>query len=542
MPNEQLTESFMRDRSNVYSILHSDYEGMTHSEARQKIVSEKLQNRYFAFSLSKLRRQSLLDIGYSSGNLTSQCMNDGIIWARCHHDGTEDTGKITFGEKIVFDTLSGKAVTGINEEWGTSEYKVIGIALGNFDYDAEGTPYGKIPIKLETVSELIDGIPFLSDYKDEEGEEADINPFTISGRVIPRIGTPAWIWQRGFGCHSSPNQLINGPSIVPYGSVGYGFNGVRKPAKCIARKTSLGVGSNSGFFGYPICFGTVPGEDKLYMFLDGWYINFYPGESPAFQVEDEPDLCYVTAYRKTNTISQNGYATFKSNWQDSQELLNAYASGPSGYREYSDSSGVGLVDVYDGSSDEFPLYEIRVDFPDIAAWNVNPTAESVHNSRFIDPVFREGDSVPLSRFNKAGVPTGDDFQFPLMPDMPYIDAPVGTIIMKVFYAFTNPSESRYRHWALCDGTENSTGNGGSGLDLREKMIVGWDDRESPPSFSDTYGSGDGAFGGELWNKHSLVSGGWLKSGVGDYVFNSDSDGDHLNLPYPFRAYFFERIP
>jgi len=100
-----------------------------------------------------------------------------------------------------------------------------------------------------------------------------------------------------------------------------------------------------------------------------------------------------------------------------------------------------------------------------------------------DSILRQGDIYPVRRVDRIfdDKPSTEDNTI-LVPQVPYIDDKLNTIKMVSAAASANLP----RHWALCNGDDNSIEKGGTALDLRGRFLVGWEDRAPPdiPSFSD----------------------------------------------------------
>jgi hypothetical protein len=100
---------------------------------RMEIV-RKLADKKIGLCMTRLDRKLLEDLEVEIPEYleASVCLS-GLRLARAFYDGTVNTGKIKAGYPVVFDTMTGMAVTGINSTWSPAEYRILGIAMQDFD-------------------------------------------------------------------------------------------------------------------------------------------------------------------------------------------------------------------------------------------------------------------------------------------------------------------------------------------------------------------------------------------------------------------------
>lgn len=146
------SEAFTRQAITPYII--ASYPDVSPSEAR-KTIKLLLDSVNFMVNLSTLDSSELSEVlqeaQVSSGNTQAiaNAKYSGLAWALAYHDDSDNTGPIVHGQPVVFDTVTGRAVTGINENWKTDEYKIVGTAWGSHS----GTGYKRIPILLTATPE-----------------------------------------------------------------------------------------------------------------------------------------------------------------------------------------------------------------------------------------------------------------------------------------------------------------------------------------------------------------------------------------------------
>lgn len=137
-------QAFVQQDPSDYMIETYIAQFMNHDEAR-RTITELLKSKNVMVNAHPLTATELTELGLDgTARLQGQAINFGLVWVLCYYDGTEDTGEIINGHPVVFDTVTGKAVTGINPAWKTDEYKIVGIAWKSFSEIG----YGRIPIQL----------------------------------------------------------------------------------------------------------------------------------------------------------------------------------------------------------------------------------------------------------------------------------------------------------------------------------------------------------------------------------------------------------
>lgn len=113
----------------------TDWSGFTSetNAKRRETIIEKLQDKQLAISLYRIQKSSFDNLTAQYGVGKTVCQYRGVGLVKAYFDNTDDTGEIKIGEPVVFDTVTGDSITGINSKWGKSEYKRIGISLENFN-------------------------------------------------------------------------------------------------------------------------------------------------------------------------------------------------------------------------------------------------------------------------------------------------------------------------------------------------------------------------------------------------------------------------
>lgn len=132
----------------VLLISHSTYSGKTPAEAR-RLVKIELDKLHFGITpdpISGPRASRQLGGGQIPEAVAGNAISEGVTFVRCYYDGTDNTGKIKHGKPVVFDTVKGWGVTGVNETWQPDEYKILGIALDEYEDEAEEG--GRIAVRL----------------------------------------------------------------------------------------------------------------------------------------------------------------------------------------------------------------------------------------------------------------------------------------------------------------------------------------------------------------------------------------------------------
>jgi hypothetical protein len=133
------------------------------NSTKRRIIVSKLNKYNIGISHVKISDELLESKGMEPVGFRAASTIKGITFARAYWDNTINTGEIKNAQPIVFDTVTGNSVTGINSKWSTSEYKVLGTALEDFnrlpETDADGKKYYKdydniILVKLEGISSI----------------------------------------------------------------------------------------------------------------------------------------------------------------------------------------------------------------------------------------------------------------------------------------------------------------------------------------------------------------------------------------------------
>lgn len=134
------------DRSYKYRI--SDFPTSTPSEARIDIA-RRLRRRSFAVNVNPIIKQDMIDaVGEldEEEHINAAIVTSGVVIANGYVDFTDNTYPILPGKPVVFDTVTGRAVTGINPKWSPEEYVIIGTAhMGLWPVSAG---FGRVPIIL----------------------------------------------------------------------------------------------------------------------------------------------------------------------------------------------------------------------------------------------------------------------------------------------------------------------------------------------------------------------------------------------------------
>lgn len=83
----------------------------------------------------------------SGGTTKGQAIVAGTTVVRTYYDGSDNTGVINYANPVVFDTVKGFGVTGINPKWAPDEYVIVGKAL--MDYFATFPEGGYIYMEFQ---------------------------------------------------------------------------------------------------------------------------------------------------------------------------------------------------------------------------------------------------------------------------------------------------------------------------------------------------------------------------------------------------------
>lgn len=156
-----MPDTDLNQREDKLSILRNDMFRLDYppyaskSDAQKRTIIKKLLDATnFVINPTKVTKQSLskVNVNDNQPQMEAEVIIEGIVYVQAYYDGTNKTGEIIAGKQVVFDTVTGHAVTGINEEWGAAEYKVVGTAL--VDYNEVGL--ARIPVRLSSTSVLPD--------------------------------------------------------------------------------------------------------------------------------------------------------------------------------------------------------------------------------------------------------------------------------------------------------------------------------------------------------------------------------------------------
>lgn len=146
---------------NNYIISASIYSAFTPAQAR-RIIVQNLRDYNFCTATQKLdseRAKHSLPQGAAAPNqIEGKVATNGVVYMRCFRDSTNNTGIIRVNHPVVFCTVTGNSVTGINNTWAPDEYKIIGIALDGYSStEPEG---GLVPVRIiDRVENIPDRIP-----------------------------------------------------------------------------------------------------------------------------------------------------------------------------------------------------------------------------------------------------------------------------------------------------------------------------------------------------------------------------------------------
>lgn len=187
------------DVQDITDFLYSStaYTGKSDTEKR-RLIKAKLDDFNFAISTSPISKNAIEDLlGRQEGQdvvpeeVQGPAVSEGIIFVRAHYDGTSKTAKIKEGRSVCFDMTNGFCVTGVSENWGPDEYKVVGIALAS--YEVVDT-IGKIPIKLIPPAAVSAEDTAIFVTRAKSGQSYPTYTATGSRRVFParKIESPTW--------------------------------------------------------------------------------------------------------------------------------------------------------------------------------------------------------------------------------------------------------------------------------------------------------------------------------------------------------------
>jgi hypothetical protein len=163
----------------LFKINHGSF-GSEPVDERRRIIAARLNDYTLGVIKAKASKQRLIDKGIVPGKFHTRITASGIVFAKAYYDGTSNTGVIKQGHSVVFDTVTGSSVTGINENWKRPEYKIMGVALDNFN---KVQPYDKYEnvILIKLVNEIIEDVK-------EENIGTDLFVDVPEGGIPARVG------------------------------------------------------------------------------------------------------------------------------------------------------------------------------------------------------------------------------------------------------------------------------------------------------------------------------------------------------------------
>lgn len=116
---------------------------------RRRIIKRRMAAMGFGVNTFEVKNNSLVDFNVSDrDSFESDAIVDGICFARAYYDGSGNTGVIKTNAPVVYDTVTGKCVTGISTGWKANEYTIVGTALADYNRTTAGGE--DIPIKLSS--------------------------------------------------------------------------------------------------------------------------------------------------------------------------------------------------------------------------------------------------------------------------------------------------------------------------------------------------------------------------------------------------------
>ena len=192
---------------------------------------------------------------------------------------------------------------------------------------------------------------------------------------------------------------------------------------------------------------------------------------------------------------------------------------------YSDNSAI----IYDGHDSDHPDIEFRVALPCGKMKHPNIVKGQTFRVQFIH--------------NTDGSTASSAYQL-VIASQGYEDQVIGSFLEIIDPADDLSSGVAPQGWAVADGTDNSVGNNGTGVDRRGRFAVGVEDRGSPPSHSDTAYT-QGATGGTKSHQHSV--GGNItdldnSDAFDNHTAATDDPTDTVNHVPPWVAVFYlERL-
>lgn len=137
-PNQN--EALVYTKPSGYKL--SDYPGIAPKEARIAI-KKKLDGMTIAVQVAPLVAS---DLPAAAGELVGPAADSGVVFVNAFNDGTDNSWEILHGQPVVFDTVTGRGVTGINPKWSRSEYKIVGTAWKSH----RDKGWARIPVKIHS--------------------------------------------------------------------------------------------------------------------------------------------------------------------------------------------------------------------------------------------------------------------------------------------------------------------------------------------------------------------------------------------------------
>lgn len=117
---------------------------------RRRLIVKRLSECGFCINTFTVKASTLtaFDID-DQDDFQADAVISGICFVRAFYDATANTGQIYAGKPVVYDSVTGKCITGINPAWSADEYRVIGTSLVDYDEITAAADGGEdIPIEL----------------------------------------------------------------------------------------------------------------------------------------------------------------------------------------------------------------------------------------------------------------------------------------------------------------------------------------------------------------------------------------------------------
>lgn len=130
-------------------------QGISSASDKRREIVKKLNRNQVGVATEPINKQLVNMFNLSSSiELDIRLILSGICFVRAYYDGTSRTGEIKMGEQVVFDTVTGKYVTGIHESWSEDEYYPLGTALANYNSTTIDPDNNIIPVKLSSIGKV----------------------------------------------------------------------------------------------------------------------------------------------------------------------------------------------------------------------------------------------------------------------------------------------------------------------------------------------------------------------------------------------------